>query len=153
MDQAARGGLPWWFYALFLGLGVVFIAIGVLTASGARRFLATAAAAEGRIVDYTADRDLSDDDDQVMYTPVIEFTTSDERVLRFTAGTSSSSRPAVGRQVTVLYDPAQPERARLKSWAALWMLPVIFGGMGAVLAVLGVTLGIVLRPRRARAGT
>jgi len=150
MDAAARGGLPWWAYALFSGLGLIFIAIGVLTAQGARRFLSTAVAAEGRIVDYTADRDL--DDEQTMYTPVIEFTAADGALQRFSAGVSSSTKPAVGRQVTVLYDPARPERARLKSWAALWMLPTIFSGLGAVLVVLGAALGLILRPRRGRAG-
>jgi len=148
MDAAAKGGLPGWFYVLFVGLGVIFIFIGLLTAGSARRFLATALSAEGRIVDYTEDRDL--DDEQTMYTPVIEFTTAGGQVQRFSAGVSSSSKPRVGRQVTVLYDPTRPERARLRSWAALWMLPAIFIGLGAVLAVLGATLGLMLRPRRSR---
>lgn len=148
LDAAAKGGIVWLFYALFIVIGLVFVGIAVLKAQGARRFLSTAIEAEGQIVDYTQKQNF--DDERLMYSAVFEFTTADGQVTRVTANTSSSSKPAVGRQVRVLYDPQDPQRARLKSWAALWMLPTVFGALGAMLILLGVGVWTGTRPRPTR---
>jgi hypothetical protein len=45
---------------------------------------------------------------------------------------------AVGEVVSVLYLPSKPRKARIDSFAERRLLPAIFGGIGAVLFVIGV---------------
>ncbi len=50
--------------------------------------------------------------------------------------------PRAGERATVLYDPADPERARVKSWAELrllWLLPVV---LGVAFLLVAVGLGV-----------
>ena len=51
---------------------------------------------------------------------------------------TGSSRPAyeVGQQVRVLYDPADPQQARLHGFAELWLFPVTFSSIGILCLVL-----------------
>ena len=58
----------------------------------------------------------------------------DGRPWRHASGTSSSP-PAfdVGERVFLLYDPADPSRARIDSFVARRLLPAVFGGLGACL--------------------
>ena len=63
-----------------------------------------------------------------------------QRTLRLT---EESAAPAyeVDEAVTIAYDPGRPENARIKtpaSTAAIWILPLIMGILGA--AFLGATL-------------
>lgn len=61
----------------------------------------------------------------------------------------ASSPPAyhVGETVTVLYLRSNPYVARISSFISLWALPMIFGGIGAILLALGA--GMILRSRPA----
>ena len=147
MSKRAKGGMPWWFYAIFIGMGLVFIAIGIVATIGSRRFLAIAAEAEGRIVDYSENRDINDD--RTMYRAVVEFTVDGE-TRRFSANTSSSVKPRLGRRVNVLYNPDNPDNARIKSWSALWMLPTIFLAMGGVFLLLGAAMWYIVARQAAR---
>jgi hypothetical protein len=74
--------------------------------------------------------------------PVVSFTTPDGQAHRFRDGLSSSFSPAVGGPVEVLYDPAAPSRARVKSFWSLWLAPLFFGGFG--LAIVGAGLAVFL---------
>ena len=54
-------------------------------------------------------------------------------------GSVGSSPPAfdVGEPVAVLYDPAEPEEARIDSFFQLWFAALILGGIGLVFASIG----------------
>jgi hypothetical protein len=138
VDKPEKRPLPWWFFALFIGIGLLFIVVGAFVIGGTQRFLATSIEADGRIVDFREHQDI--DDDVPMYSPVVEFTAGDGQAYRFTSSSSSSSIPKVGRQVAVLYNPEQPRDAKIKSWTSLWMLPTIFIGLGSMLFLVGLAL-------------
>lgn len=59
-----------------------------------------------------------------------------------TVGTVSSSPPAwkVGERPTVYYNPDDPKDAQISGFVERWLFPVIFGGIGGVVALVGGTL-------------
>lgn len=72
------------------------------------------------------------------YRPLIEFTDSGGRAVRFEHNVSS--RPAayeVGEAVEVLYAPQASDDAALDSSFILWMGPAILGFLGAIFTFLG----------------
>lgn len=60
-----------------------------------------------------------------------------------TEGTVGSSPPAwkVGEKATVYYNPDDPTEAQISGFVERWLFPVIFGGIGGVVALVG---GILL---------
>ena len=59
------------------------------------------------------------------YSPVIEFKVNDQ-TFSF-EGDNASYPPAydVGENVSVLYDPANPDTAQINKWTERWLLPII----------------------------
>jgi len=110
------------FYAV--GLGV--IVLGVVIMVNARRFRRRAVRVPGRIVAMRVRGS--------MYYPVVAFTTLDGRYVE--TGTNFGSSPPPGRvgdAVYVLYDPADPARARVDS----------LSGRGTLFGALFVAFGVV----------
>lgn len=96
--------------------------------------------APGSVVDTVVQQDSGDN--SVFSYPVVAFTDRDgnDHTVQVSEG-SSPPEWAVGDEVTVRYDPASPESARIESWTSdllLWLLPGITGivGIGFLLAVL-----------------
>jgi hypothetical protein len=59
------------------------------------------------------------------YSPVIEFSANDQT---FTfEGDNASDPPAydVGEEVSVIYDPADPNTAQINKWTERWLMPII----------------------------
>jgi hypothetical protein len=78
--------------------------------------------------------DQQDDVYDDYYFPVVRFTASDGKTheVQMSEGSSSQEYEA-GNEVTVLYDPARPLDARIKSVgssALMWILPGITGILG-----------------------
>jgi hypothetical protein len=103
--------------------------------------MATASSANGVVVDVARviERRQGGPDNRhtknvPVYYPVVQFVTAREQVVRFQADEGSEKRSAyrVGASIQVLYDPANPQDARLDTWASRW-------GFG----ILGVSLGLI----------
>ncbi|MFI9487313.1 DUF3592 domain-containing protein [Promicromonospora sp. NPDC052451] len=131
-----------------LAMGAVFgTAAGVL-AAGTAEFLASARPADGVVVGL--DEDLSRDGDgrtRSVYHPVVAYEVGGQE--HTVTGRTGTSPPAydVGERVTVLYDPAAPDEARIKEGYAYW-LETVFGLVALVLCAVGGVL-VVLRSRAA----
>jgi len=136
-----RPGLPAWACLLFLGVGIVFLAVAIAWTTSVNAFLATARTATGQIVDVHSRRD---DDGQWMHRPVIRFTV-DGKEHEVAGAVATSWKPEVGAQVDVLYDPAHPDDANLAGFWSQWLGPVIFYGLGVVLTVVGGLLFVFRR--------
>jgi hypothetical protein len=126
---------------VFLFLGVVFLAAGIPIFVHKRRFVSRAASAIGVVRDLKSTEGTAG---MQSYHPVVRFQTHDGRMVEFESDTGvpeeSSNRP--GRQVEVLYDPLNPEKAHIKTFFMLWGIPLFFSGLGAVFLVVGV-LGLL----------
>jgi hypothetical protein len=126
----------WGFTAIFLVIGLGLIGGGIYSFLSTRAFLRQAVPAEGAVIDLTAAWD--SEDGSYTYYPRVRFRTPDGRAVEFTSDVGSSP-PAfeVGEPVRVLFDPANPARARIDSFVQLWLLPLILGGIGLVFGFFG----------------
>lgn len=82
---------------------------------------------DGREVERTVER--------ASFAPVVRFTTREGREIEFHGRGGSGPSFAQGTRVTVIYDPANPIRARIVSFADIWLpaaaafaVAVVFGG-------------------------
>ncbi len=72
--------------------------------------------------------------------PVVAYVVSGKQYE--TVGTISSSPPAwkVGEKATVYYNPDDPTDAQISGFVERWLFPVIFGGIGGLVASVGLVL-------------
>ena len=135
-------------------IGGIFAALGVLFVAGAgwfylsdQSFAAAGAHAQGTVLEMVGSRD---SDGDYSYKPVVEFRDAEGRRHVFTSNVSSSPpQHATGESVDVIYSPASPDEAVIDSFFDRFLLPLIFGGLGAVLAAIGFTVLFArLRGRR-----
>jgi hypothetical protein len=138
--------VPRFLGVLFTLIGTGLLVGGLVLFLSTRRFVASAATATGVVVDLVQ-RDSEDTDDGPTYRPVVEFTTAAGHKVRFTS--SFGSNPPSHRSgdaVTVLYDPAAPQGARIRSFLHLWFGVLILGFVGVVFS--GVGCGLLIAGRR-----
>lgn len=72
------------------------------------------------------------------YYPIVEFTTATGKRIRFRGGVASA--PPIfhpGEAVTVFYEPSRPEEAKINTLSELWLLPLVAGGSGVLLILIG----------------
>ena len=139
MPDSKPSVIPKIILVIFLGVAVLMLAIAVISAVNSGRVLARERTAPGTVVD-TAIRQATDG--TLYYRPVVVFALPDGAQRRLQL-TEESTAPAyqVDEAVTIAYDPERPDNARIKtsaSTAAIWILPLIMGILGA--AFLGATL-------------
>jgi hypothetical protein len=130
----------------FLGVGAVFVVVAYLCSVPTRRFLLTAVDATGTVVDLAESS--RPEGGGSRFSVIVEFRTAGGATVRWTERTASD--PPVGQPgeaVPIKYDPTDPQRARLGTPARLWLLPRLFGtigaaffGTGAILVILSVAL-------------
>jgi len=75
------------------------------------------------------------DVERISYAPVVRFTTNEGREIEFHGRGGSDTSFAAGERVAVIYDPANPIRARIVSFLDLWLpslasfgVALLFGG-------------------------
>lgn len=140
----------WIFGAIFLLAGVGMLTGGFFVWHSSADFAAHAVSAEGTVTDLAFSRSSKGSG---TYRPVVQFTTADGAIVHMT-GATGSSPPAYARgdHVRVLYDKANPEHARLDSFAENWLAPLILGGLGSVFTLVGGgVLAAMVRKRKVRA--
>ena len=126
----------------FLGLGLLFVGLAAFFFFRTRKFLETAVSTSGTIVDLVAS---SGSEGGTVYQSVVQFMTADGQTVTWQE--SMASNPPAGQpgdQVPMLYDPTDPNDARIAKPFRMWFLPglfallgVIFDGVGAVMAIIG----------------
>jgi uncharacterized protein DUF3592 len=111
----------------------------------ARDFVRRAATTVGVVVDFveeTSEERRGDDFVTATYFyPVVHFQTASGEQVKFQSS-AGSTRPSLrkGQMVPVLYDPARPEQARIRSFVQVWWLPLALVFIAAVLAIVGAAL-------------
>jgi hypothetical protein len=144
MDSMARAANPAHIRMIFLGIfGLIAVLMLLVAAVSSYSVVAQVnreVTAPGSVVDTVLQQESGET--RVFSYPVVAFTDHDGE--SHTVQVSEGSSPpewAVGDTVTVRYDPAYPEGARIESWTSdllLWILPGVTGivGIGFLLAVL-----------------
>ncbi|MFH8789208.1 DUF3592 domain-containing protein [Streptomyces roseoverticillatus] len=134
--------------ALCLVAGLIFAGMSVSFLTDAQRARGTVVALDWREDHGGGSRTAHADDAPAAY-PVVEFTSADGTLRKFrdSAGSNPPSYE-VGEQVEVLYRPGSPEDARIKGFLSLWLMPLIFGGIGLVFTGIGTGFALAARRRR-----
>ncbi|MEU6678960.1 DUF3592 domain-containing protein [Streptomyces sp. NPDC046853] len=139
-----------------IAFGSLFLVIGLILTGVSVSYLASGERARGTVVSMEWRNDGSSgkrraNDGPTAY-PVVQFTAADGKSRTF-EDSMGSNPPAYDlmERVEVLYRADSPEDARINSFTSLWLLPLIFSGIGLLIGGIGVTIGIVLRRRRPRA--
>jgi hypothetical protein len=83
------------------------------------------------------------------YEPVVRFRYGPQQIQFSDSVASSPPAYHVGETVSVLYLESNPYNARIDSFLSLWLLPLIFGGIGAIFLAVGASM--ILRGAGARA--
>jgi hypothetical protein len=143
-----RKGSPLTILGGVFGLvGVVLLCVAVVLAVTTRNFLASAARAEGTVIDLRRHTSLDSSGDRMrertVWSPVVEFTTADGRRLSFEDhGGSNPPAYEVGDRVQVAYDRDDPSHALLATPTA-YLASWIVGGVGLVFTAFGALLFVV----------
>lgn len=148
-----RGARRWVAFGM-IAFGGLFLVIGLVLAGQSVSFLTDAKRAPGTVVALEWRHDSSStsrkkrgNDEPAAY-PVVEFTPADGTARTFRSSTGSNP-PSYdeGDQVEVLYRADSPDDARINGFASLWLLPLIFGGIGLLIAGIGTVVALVGRRR------
>ncbi|MGH3459343.1 DUF3592 domain-containing protein [Aeromicrobium sp.] len=121
------GGIP-------LGLGIVFLAIGLLRRRMMRGWVRTT----GVVVDKRTGR--ADGGVRAIY-PTFQWQDDSGRVHQRTSIVRQSLAPAPGKRVTLRYDPTEPSRAAIDSFVQNGS---IFAVIGSVLVVVGLLVATMI---------
>jgi hypothetical protein len=123
----------------FLIGGAAMGAGGIALFNHMRTFAATALTSTGKLVAYETVK--SGKRGGTNYYPVVAFIDSNGTKRRFTASTGSNQKPYdIGAEVTVQYDPKDPESADIESKLYQWMIPALVVGLGAAAFAVGVAI-------------
>ncbi|MFD7403553.1 DUF3592 domain-containing protein [Streptomyces sp. NPDC059866] len=135
------------FGALFLAVGLILAGVSVSLLATAERTPGTVVALEWRNGHDGVSRKKREDDRPAAY-PVVEFTSADGAQRTFQDSTGANP-PAYeeGERVEVLYHADSPEDARINGFASLWLLPLIFGGIGLLTGGIGTAVAWATRGR------
>ncbi|ANY18750.1 Inner membrane protein YmfA [Tsuneonella dongtanensis] len=135
-----------WFGSAFAAFGLLFAGVGGWMLFDDLDFQKDALHARGTVVDL----EQRTSDDGYVYAPIVEWRDQNGTPQRFVGGVGSN--PAAydrGEAVDVTYHRGLPGQARVDSFTERHMGPAIFGGMGSLFAIVGLTL-VVLHLRRRR---
>src|SRR5262245_23446081 len=120
--------------------GLVFLLFGLFCYQGHTHKVSSWTRTTGVVIRH----DVTDDSESTTYKAVASFTTPDGRQFEAREETSSSNADyAIGQEVPVYYDPANPSTAIVDSAAATW-LPLVFAGIGGFVLILVLSKPLVL---------
>jgi hypothetical protein len=128
-------------------LGLVFGFVGFVLGALALFFLIRTRAFIGRSRETKATVTQmvfsSDSDGGGGYSPVYRFRTLEGQEIE--AGENLRTNPPqfkVGQTIDVLYDPDNPQKARIKKWFNLYFLPALLGFLGLLFGGIGIAVMI-----------
>lgn len=123
---------------VFSLLGGLLVLIGVFIFIRTRIFISKAQEVKGTVIQMVWSRGSEGGGG---YSPVYQFRTIDGQTI--VVSDSLSSNPPMfqeGQTIDVLYDPENPQKARIKKWMSLYFVSVLLGGMGLIFGGVGVAL-------------
>jgi Protein of unknown function (DUF3592) len=133
----------------------VFILVGIGLLVGAfsmykntSSFVTEASRAEGTVVDFQMSRRGRTYSPMSRrgrtYSPIIHFISQEGKKVEFisSVGTNPPSY-SKGQKVEVLYQPTEPQNAKINGFSSLWASSVILGGLGGLFFMIGTSISLV----------
>jgi hypothetical protein len=119
---------------ILLALGLCCGLLGIWLAHQTQTFLQTSARASGAVVSY---REIRDGDD-TRFRPRIRFETANGSIVAFEGQlATTTTRFAIGDKVPVVYDTANPQKARVALFTDNWLGATVALVIGALCLVGG----------------
>ncbi|GAA4045767.1 DUF3592 domain-containing protein [Parerythrobacter jejuensis] len=125
-----------WIGGIFAPVGLLFVSFAAAFLVSDREFVSSAVAGTGTVIAVSGGRAPGGG---YARGPIVEFYSEDGVRHQFSSNTSSNP-PSFrrGETVKVLYDPVEPSRAVIDTFLHRYLMPAIFGGIGSVLAAVGI---------------
>ncbi|HEY9653679.1 MAG TPA: DUF3592 domain-containing protein [Coleofasciculaceae cyanobacterium] len=121
-----------------IGIGTLVLTWSIQNIDNA--FLASAARAEGTVVELVERQSISlgkRQTSQPSYSPVVQFTSQNGQTIEFVGSSSYPPRYSEGQKVEVLYQPTNPQDARISGEDSSDSTISIFTGIGGVFILMG----------------
>lgn len=132
-----------WVLVLIWGLAAVFVAYAVSSRRESRRFAAGAARAQGVVVELVGGPTPGPQSPGSLSYPVVRYRTMDGQEVVFRSDFGAQPPPwRPGQPVTVLYNPANPQEARIETAARSTALPGLF--VALAIGMAGIATVVVL---------
>lgn len=133
----------------FSVVAALLLVVGIVLLVSSIRFVGSSETTLGTVVEVSAEQSCKTRDGRRecsdTYRPTVTYTTAAGEEITFTSRTSTSDwNFPVGTEVTVRYDPADPQGARLDGWFSTWGAATIVGGLGVLFAGVAVILRLTL---------
>ncbi len=127
------------FKVLFTLIGAGTLAGSIFLFSDTREFLGEAVKGEGEVIELVAKRSTdSNNHTSYTYAPRVRFRSGGGHEFEFTASISSNPPSySVGEIVPLLYQPGDPQKARIDSFFSLWGGALITGVVGLFFFAIG----------------
>lgn len=127
---------------VFGGVGLALLVTAFVLWNQTENFLRRSANAEGEVIDivsyWSTSSNRSGSSRTRMHKPVVAFTTEKGKRVIFTSMVGSNPPTyRKGDKVQVAYDRSNPKEAKIRAFTELYLLPLIFGGIGSVFFTLG----------------
>jgi hypothetical protein len=140
-DSVNKGRFSTIFGGIFGLIGLVLLCVGIALAASTASFLASATRTDGTVVALTEQTSYDRQGrSSTSWYPTVEFTVDGKR---YSFQSSTGSNPPSykkGESVPVAYDADDPSNARIASFWAAYLAPLIVGGLGVVFTPIGVVL-------------
>jgi len=120
--------------SIFAFVGLMFVALSIFVWLHTYTFMQTAqvTTATGLLLSYRAGYKSGG------YAAVFRFKTFDGRSVEVEENLRTNPPQfQVGELVDVLYNPEDPRQARINRWMNLYLVPLLFGGMGLIFCGIG----------------
>ena len=137
--------------SIFLTMGVILIAVTGILVVDQTRFLTQAHHTSGTVTSIDTETKTSRSGIQSVYYPIVEFDTDDGQHVRFVGSTGSNpSSFNEGDAVDIVYNPVQPNDAKINSFTQLWFGPMVSGLIGGLFFLLFGTLLLTFNRKQKR---
>lgn len=123
---------------IFMGLGVIMLAIAAYFIVSNYKFSERAITVKGKVIDYDSYESRNDDGGSTtMFTPIFEYEFQSKTYTHKSSTSSSSQDYELDELVDVLVDPDNPKEILIDSFWEKWFVSVLLGFLGTLFTGMG----------------
>jgi len=132
---------------VFSLIGIVLLFVAFLIYQSRTDFIKNSIFTKGKViavVEGSSSFDSESGQNSFSYFPVVEFIDSSGDTIRFRSNTGRNPPEfKVGESANIRFLAATPEKAKIDSFASMWIFPVIFASIGLPFFLLGVIFSLI----------